>query len=48
MKALELYAQWNEEIEQKCSQILSNDPEADFDWRVWAPMPMRRGEALKQ
>ena len=48
LKALELYNQWNADIEKKVRDILGNDPEVDMDWRRWAPMPARRDQALKQ
>ena len=46
LKALELYYKWNEEIEKKCQEILGTDPEADMDFRKWAPMPQRRIQAV--
>lgn len=46
LKALELYRKWNADIEKRVEDILGNVPEADIDFRVWAPMPSRRSEAL--
>ena len=48
LKALELYYQWNADIEKRVRNILGNDPEADMDWRRWAPMAARRDDALKK
>ncbi|CDW85421.1 aldo keto reductase family protein [Stylonychia lemnae] len=47
LKALELYLKWDESIENRCKEILFNDPEADMDWRKWAPLPSRRSEATQ-
>jgi len=35
IKALELYNKWNQEIEDKCNEALLNEPEKDFDWRIF-------------
>jgi len=48
LKALELYQQWNADIEKRVRDILGNDPEADMDWRRWAPMAARRDDVLKK
>ena len=47
LKALELYRKWSPEIEGKVKEILANDPEADTDFRKWAPMEQRRSQAIK-
>lgn len=39
LKALDLYAKWNDEIEKKVRDILQNEPETDMDWRKWTPLP---------
>jgi len=39
IRALELYYKWNDEIENKCKEILHNEPEPDFDWRNYKPFP---------
>lgn len=46
MKALEVAGNWTQEIEDKFNAILGNAPEADMDFRVWAPFPSRRQVAL--
>jgi hypothetical protein len=47
LKAMELYYKWTPELEKKVRAILANDPEPTMDFRKWAPMAMRRDEALK-
>ena len=42
LKAVELLAKWNEDIEKRCREILGNDPEPEMDWRKWSPMTQRR------
>jgi aryl-alcohol dehydrogenase-like predicted oxidoreductase len=42
MKAIELFKNWTADLEKRSNEILGNAPEADLDWRKWAPMPNRR------
>ena len=42
VKALELYAKWNKDIEAKIEAILQNGPEPTVDFRKFAPIPQRR------
>ncbi|CDW80076.1 aldo keto reductase family protein [Stylonychia lemnae] len=46
IKALELYEKWTDELENKVNEVLGNNPEADMDWRKWAPQAGRRTQAL--
>ena len=47
LKSLELYYKWTPELEKAVRDILSNDPEAQTDFRTWAPMQSRRDAAVK-
>lgn len=47
LKAMEIYRKWNKDIEKKIRDVLGNEPEVDMDFEKWAPLPMRRDEALK-
>jgi len=42
LKAYELYKKWNDELEKKVSDILSNTPEPDMDWRKWSHGEQKR------
>ncbi|CDW91092.1 aldo keto reductase family protein [Stylonychia lemnae] len=46
LKSIELLRKWNQEIENKVTSILENNPEPDMDWRKWAPMEQRRAISL--
>jgi len=48
LKALDLMKVWSTEIEGKVNAILNNEPEADINFRDWAPFPSRRSIALKK
>ena len=47
LRAIELYNKWNADIEKQVNDILDNAPEADMDWRRWAPLEQRRSLAVK-
>lgn len=42
VKALELYAKWDKDIEAKIEAILQNGPEPTVDFKKFAPLPQRR------
>jgi len=42
LKALELYRKWNSDLEKRVNEAVGNDPEADTNFRTWAPLPSRR------
>ena len=46
VKALELYAKWNKELEGKIEALLANGPEPRFNFRCFAPTPQRRETAV--
>jgi hypothetical protein len=48
LKALDVLAKWNDDIESKVQKILNNDPEVDIDFRTWGAQPTRRSVAIKK
>ena len=42
VKALEVYAKWNKEIEAKIEALAGNAPAPKVNFRAFAPLPQRR------
>lgn len=42
LKALEVAANWTEEIEKRIEDLLGNSPQSAIDFNTWTPMPSRR------
>ena len=42
LKAVELLNKWNDDIEKRVRDIVKNDPEAEMEFRTWAPLKNRR------
>lgn len=42
LKAVELLAKWTDDIEKRVRDIFKNDPDAEMEFRSWAPMKNRR------
>lgn len=46
VKALELYAKWDQVLESRIEALLANAPEFALDFRRFAPLPQRRTLAV--
>ncbi len=46
MKALDVLARWNKEIEAKCEALLGNEPEGDTDFKTLGPRAQRRASMV--
>jgi aryl-alcohol dehydrogenase-like predicted oxidoreductase len=46
LRSVELATKWNQEIEDKLSGILANEPPAGVNWLNWAPLEGRRKQRL--
>jgi len=42
LKALEVAERWTPTIEKEISDLISNHPEAELNWRTWKENPSRR------
>ena len=42
LKALQIAANWTEELETKMNEILSNEPPSQMNWLMFQPSPPRR------
>ena len=46
LKALDLLAKWNSDIDERINKIFDNQPEALMNFKIWMPYPTRRSERL--
>lgn len=47
LKSVELATKWTQELEDKVSAILANEPESRSNWLTWKPIDARRKVQLK-